>query len=197
MPDTEYWTYGAHPAPGRRGFNFGAPGDRRAQSGTLWQATPVGADPDYPSRNLVAADPATPQRFYHHSSRVKGEGPWKWIGGSGLLGLRSAKVPLDGIDTDQPLVVRLVFAEPEHDRPGRRVFSVALDGKLLVEDLDIVGRARGPLRVVVEEFPAVRYSGRKSGGAPVMELRFTPRIGEPLICGIEVIEAGRLDSPGF
>ncbi len=104
------------------------------------------------------------------------------IAASGLIGLRSARVPLDGIDTRRELLVRLVFCEPEHTEPGRRVFSVPLDGKELVKDLDIVKEAGGPFRALVKELRGVR------AGGDAMGLKFSARAGEPLICGIEIVQ---------
>jgi hypothetical protein len=188
MDDAEYWTYGASPFPGRVGYNFGAPGDRRAADGTLWQATPFLADPQMAERWPVAITPPTVKRFYHHASRIKGGDGLPWVAASGLFGLRSAKVPLEGIDTRKPFLVRLVFCEPEHTAAGRRVFSVALEGKEILRDFDIFAQAGGAWRTVVKEFPAVNYSGRKSGASAALEFSFTPKTGEPLLCGIEMIQ---------
>lgn len=189
MPDVEYWTFGGIPAPGRAGFNFGAPGDRRAEDGTLWRETPCAALPRYGGQTLVATVPETPRRFYHHVSRMRDQGPlrrWEWVAASGLIGVRRARVPLDGVDESKELVVRLVFCEPEHTEPGRRVFGVALDGKELLKNLDVVKEAGGPFRAVVREFRGIRARG----GA--LELTFSGSRGEPLICGVELIQADRL-----
>jgi hypothetical protein len=141
---------------------------------------------DYVGKVMVDTVPERPETFYHHSSRVEGAEPWKWIGGSGMVGLHSARVPLYGIDTARPFAVRLCFAEPEHTRPRNRVFSVALDGQEILKDFDIFRESGGRLRTVVKEYPAVRYSGRKTGSLPAIELTFKASAGEPLICGIEV-----------
>lgn len=206
MKDIETWSRGAAHAPGRIGFNLGAPGDRRDAGGTLWRAVPnlpdqmsrdktiwwgnAGAvNHDYVGKVMVDTVPERPETFYHHSSRVQSAEPWKWIGGSGLVGLHSARVPLCGIDTARQFVVRLCFAEPEHTRPGSRVFSMALDGQEILKDFDIFRESGGRLRTVVKEYPAVKHSGRKAGNLPAIELTFKATAGEPLICGIEVNQA--------
>ena len=203
MPEVEYWTFGTNPTPGRMGYNFGAPGDRPAADGTLWRETPDATErrrkdgflylkyEDKPYRyyggpTLVATDPAEPRAFYHHSSRMAEGGGWAWVGASGLIGLRSAKVPLDYLDAAGGLVVRLYFAEPEHDRPGRRVFSVALDGKVLIEELDVAKEAGGRLRTLVRRFDNVRPASK---GADALSFTFAAKVGEPLICGVEILDA--------
>jgi len=206
MPDVEFWTHGAAHTPGRIGFNLGAPGDRRADDGTLWRAVPNVPDQmsrdktiwwgnagavnhNYVGRVMVETVPQQPERFYRHSSRVKSTEQWKWIGGSGLVGLRSANVPLYGIDIERPFTLRLCFAEPEHTRPGGRVFSVVLGGKEILKDLDVFRESGGQLRTVVKEYSACTYSGRRAGKRAAIELTFKARAGEPLICGIEVEQA--------
>ncbi len=183
MPDVEYWTFGAAPATGRVGFNFGAPGDRRSADGTLWRETPNAILPKYGGRTLVATVPEKPRRFYHHSSRMNAADPWKWIGASGLVGIRSAKLPLDDVDPNRELTVRLYFCEPGPAKPAGRVFSVSLDGRQVLEDLDVAAEAGGPFRTLVKQFPGVRPRRRDA-----IELTFTARAGEPLICGAELIQ---------
>jgi len=85
--------------------------------------------------------------------------------------------------------VRLCFAEPEHTRPGRRVFSVALDGNEILEDFDVFRQSGGKLPAVVREYKAIIYSGRRAGELPAIELTFTAKAGEPLICGIEIVQS--------
>ena len=68
MPEVEYWTYGAVPEPGRIGINLGAPGDRRAESGTLWLEHPVVGGPSPPVP--VSVRLKNPRYFLHHASRI-------------------------------------------------------------------------------------------------------------------------------
>lgn len=208
MKDAEYWTYGADHAPGRAGFNFGAPGDRRCARGTLWRAVPNVADrmardgtlwwgnedardESYSGKLLAATGPRQAETYYHHCSRVVGGEGWNWVAASGVRGLSEAKVPLVGIDTRKRVLLRLCFCEPEHTRPGSRVFSVSLDGREILTKFDIVEHAGGAWRSVVKEFSGIRASGRRMEGVPCIELSFHPMAGQPLLCGVEVLEAGQ------
>jgi outer membrane protein assembly factor BamB len=204
--DVEYWTIGATPAPGRVAYNFGAPGDRRAPDGTLWLSAPAGTDHTYGKTTPVPTVPANPERFCYHSLRMSGDAGWKWVTASGLVGLRSAKVPLVGIDASKPLRIRLYFSEPECNSPGQRVFSVYAGERELVRDLDIAADCGGKLRSLVREVSGFLHDGTvgavqpaatpylapgtKLEPQPLLELRFVPKVGEPVICGVEVIESG-------
>jgi hypothetical protein len=48
--------------------------------------------------------------------------------------------------------VRLMFAEPEEIRPGQRVFDVQLQGKTVLERLDVAAAAGGSRHALVREF---------------------------------------------
>ncbi len=180
MPDAEYWTFGADFDRGRMGLNFGAPGDRRAPDGTLWRAAPCPYDAAYGGRTLFAADPASPKCFVRHSSCMReGEG-WKWVGASGAIGLRKLTIPHPGFRG--AVKVRLYFAEPVHAEAGNRVFSVDIDGRRVLTDLDIVKEAGASLTTIVRE------SACQLAEKPALEVTFTPQCGEPLLCGIELIQ---------
>jgi hypothetical protein len=183
MPEVEYWTYSALPTPGRIGFNFGAPGDRRARNGTLWCEAPLAVTDRYGGTNLVVFTPAQPQTFLHHSSRVSGPDELKWVAASGVIGVRSARLPLLGVSPNKSLQVRLIFCEVEKHQPGERVFEVALDGVAIIRELDIIKETGGPMRVLSKEFKQLKP--RNPG---YLEITFVPKAGEPLICGVELVE---------
>jgi hypothetical protein len=187
--EAEYWTFGAPPTPGCVAYNFGAPGDRRDQEGTLWWSSPGQPAQDLASAPAVATTPAQPAAFYHYRSRMKTSGDLAWVGASGLTGLRAADIPLPGVDARKELLLRLVFCEPGEAGPGERVFSVLLEDRQLLEDFDIAREAGGPWQVVTKEFRGVRPSHGAANGPPVLGLRFRSRSGEPLLCGVEVREA--------
>jgi outer membrane protein assembly factor BamB len=185
-PAVEAWSYGAVPSPGRVAYNLSSPGDRRDGDGTLWRATPQLANLNLSERPLVATAPATAKRFVHHTTRIQGGEGLPWVVASGLVGIRSAKVPLVGLHPRKPITLRLVFVEPEDATPGKRVFSVAVDGKEVLADLDVAKEAGGPWRGLVKEVHDVKYpAGTKSAGSS-LELTFTPKAGEPVLCGIEL-----------
>jgi len=123
MPEAESWgTYGlaykeeppktSDPVT-RVGINFGAPGDRRAENGTLWL--------DYPSVGGLSFDipvktvPEQPKIFRYHSSRVI-EGDLKWVSASGAKGLKSVTIAL-GNSQPRSYIVRVYYAETIHDGP--------------------------------------------------------------------------------
>ncbi len=85
MPGLEIWTHNDFAYDGRRvkqvGINFGAPGDRRADNGTLWMEYPsVGG----PSPNIGVEIEGAGEFFRHHASRIKGE--QTWVSASGVEG---------------------------------------------------------------------------------------------------------------
>jgi len=187
MPEVEQWTFfGTKEINGpirRVGINLGAPGDRRAEDGTLWLEHPAagGASP----APLVTTVPEQPEWFRRHSSRV--EGRWNWVGASGAVGLQSVSVTLDKDGAaERPYTVRLCFAEPEAVKAGARVFRVALQGRTVLGRLDVVKEAGGPLRTLIREFK----------GIPVkkdLEVTLAPEAAgsKPILSGIEIVAEGK------
>jgi outer membrane protein assembly factor BamB len=104
MPEVVHWTFDYYPSPStvtpvkQVGINFGAPGNRYAENGTLWLEFPSigGPSPDIPVRAKYEPRPSKtgrgedPQWFRHHSSRVKGK--HNWITASGVTGLREVSI---------------------------------------------------------------------------------------------------------
>ena len=176
------------------GINLGAPGDRRSDNGMLWLEYPIVGGPS--AKIPVIITPEDCRRFNHHSSRIQGDG-LKWVVASGIEGVSDITVTLaakpGGIDSQEeeqpgqvrPYTVRLYFAEPDEIMPGKRVFDVTIQGKKVLDSLDIVAEAGGSNRRVVKEFSGIMvdydlivdFAQRKKGKAP-------------LICGIEVVAEG-------
>lgn len=75
--------------------------------------------------------------------------------------------------------LRLHFAEPYFTAPGQRRFDVAVDGKPVYENLDVVADAGRKLMALVKEVP-VEVSGRG------IEIEFLGRLGDAFICGIDL-----------
>ena len=93
----------------------------------------------------------------------------------------------DGGKTPRAFTVRLVFAEPEHIKTGERVFDVALQGKVVLKDFDIVRDAGGPRHSLVKEFTGIAATGQ-------LAVRLTPSAAgmrSPILCGIEIIAEKR------
>jgi len=79
-----------------------------------------------------------------------------------------------------PYSVELFFAEPDDLQPGKRVFSVAIQGKEVLSNFDVVREAGGPMRGVVRRFPGVRVED-------ALTISFAAKVGQPLVSGIRLI----------
>jgi len=79
----------------RLGLNFGAPGDRKTDDGTLWLDVPNvgGPSPDIQINTEPTLEKL--QTFYQHSLFLSNGKGWPWVAGSGVVGLK--KVTLKGM----------------------------------------------------------------------------------------------------
>jgi len=162
MPEVETWTsFGAQSpkeAIRRLGLNLAAPGDRKADDGTLWLEYPSvgGASPAID----VTTVPSQPEWFRRHSSQVSAPG-LAWVAASGAKGLSSLSIKLaDNGASIRKYTVRLHFLEPDDVEPGERVFSVTVQGKPAIERLDVVKAAGGRNRSLVKEIRGVEVKDR-------------------------------------
>jgi outer membrane protein assembly factor BamB len=172
MPQAEMWTFGAAETAGRLGINFGAPGDRVSETGTLWSEFPSAGSPD--AKRQVKTD-GTP--FRHHSALFSGEAE-TWIASSGVEGLSELSINPPGKGA---CTVRLYFAEPDvNAKPGSRVFNVSLGNEQVLNELDIVQEAGAPRTVLVKEFKGIKID-------TALGLSFSGVKGQPLICGVEIL----------
>ncbi len=85
--------------------------------------------------------------------------------------------------------VTLQFVEPNYGEAGKRVFGVRIQGKQVLELLDIYGRA-GKNHAVDFEFLGVSVSGG------VMKIAFTREVEFPAIAGITIRSAAAAGRPG-
>jgi len=221
MPEVGYWTFDyylkpSEPIPVKQvGINFGAPGNRYTENGTLWLEFPSvgGPSPDIP----VRASYENPKWFRHHNSRVEGE--FSWIGASGVTGLREVnirifiqpgknpssvnafdkhieKIPTwseeeikGAFEQPRPYTVRLLFAETEEYGIGQRIFNVSIQDQQVLEAFDIVKEAGRINQFVVKEFNRINVIDD-------LKIVFTPTAesqAPPLLCGIEII--AEIDEP--
>jgi len=180
MPEAEMWTYttlGQAGGPIKKvGVNFGAPGDRLADNGVLWLDYPsVGGS----SPNIgVTTVPSNPRWFRHHAARFEGEN-LGWVTASGAIGLTNIAIPLNNAEETEYLV-RLYFAEPENAEAGQRVFDVAIQGQQVLSNFDVAQHAVSDGSGIVREFWPIK-------AATNLTLTLTPLVGQPVICGIEVL----------
>jgi hypothetical protein len=90
--------------------------------------------------------------------------------------------------------VRLHFADPDNAEAGRRVFAVALQGKTVIENLDVAAETGGRFRGLVKEFQDVSVVDGK------VRVEFIPRVDgaegstapsptperAPILCGVQL-----------
>jgi len=196
LPEAEMWTHGlagseekVPPEIKRVGINFGAPGDRRADDGTLWLAFPTtgGGTPKVPIQKAPIEVDGSPHWFRHHSSRASGEG-LAWVAASGAEGVQRIvlhlrpRTPTAGPGSPRHYTVRMQFVEPDDSvRPGERRFDVVLQGKTVLTGFDIVAQTGGAFRSVVRSFSHVPVADDLT-----ISLRpLTQRAA--VVCGVEAI----------
>ena len=214
-PDVEMWTYqgfaNERVEPIRRlGVNFGAPGNRVDDNGTLWLEYPkvtdlppkitdlprkgksTGATPKIESPKIatepfpkieVTTDPAGAGFFRQHSSVM--EGPMAWVCASGATGVQSVRLTLSGhLAQPRAYTVRLYFSEPEDLRPGDRPLSVAIQGQEVLSQFDIVKEAGGRRRGLMRQFSPVLVQDQ-------LVVLLKSRGSRPtVLCGLEIIALG-------
>ena len=185
LPQSEVWSYSALKFDSRKdavrqvGINFGAPGDRQSESGTLWIDYPNagGASPEIP----VQLTGESPRYFRRHSSLLQGDGV-KWVAGSGVEGATKIRLTLSPEEpaTPETYTVRLHFSEPDGARPGERVFDIRIQGQVMAEHVDIARESGSRPLAVVREFRDVKAGAN-------LELGLEPHAGRTVLSGIEVI----------
>ena len=185
MPQThEQWTSWGEMPPEklngkvrRIGLNFGAPGDRVTESGTLWLDQPSvgGPSPILP----VKTSPEQITYRYHHSLRVEGGQGWPWIAASLAEGIESIRI--NGL-TKGTYFLRLTFLEPDPIKPGERIFDVIHQGKKLLSKYDVAKAAGGSMRSTTESFAGLKVEN-------ALVLKLSPIRGKPILSGLELIRS--------
>jgi len=190
MPEGEVWTFNVFTSEEavyplkRLGVNFGAPGDRMADNGTLWLEYPIvgGPSPEIPIE-VTGLNDVEPRVFRHHASQFGGDGP-NWVMASGMEGAEDIRLKLVDGGTPRPYTVRLYLAEPNTPGTEPRLVTIELQGQEVVSALDIAQAAGGSRRGIVREFRGVYV-------ADTLDLRLTVEEGSnpagTVLCGIEVV----------
>lgn len=176
LPEThEQWTiWGEIPAEKlngkiqRIGINFGAPADRKTESGTLWLGYPNIGGPS-PSINIETV-PAQPDSYYHHSVWMKGGEGWPWVAASGFEGIQSLTVR--GLKPGK-YRVQLTFANPTGQE---RNFNISLQGKQVAKAFTSGGEMIG----ATKSFEDIDSTGS-------IRLDLKARTGATQLSGIEII----------
>ncbi len=168
----------------RIGINLGAPGDRMTDDGTLWIDYPASGGPS--PQVKVTTVPAKPETYYRHSLWIEGGTGWPWVGASGAKNLESLTV--HGMKPGK-YQVRLVFAEPDDSKSGKRVFDVKLNDQTVLKSFDLAKEANGRMRVVTRSFP-VEPNG------DTITVKLAAIKGNPILSGVEIISDGlKSDEP--
>ncbi|MCA9121030.1 MAG: PQQ-binding-like beta-propeller repeat protein [Planctomycetaceae bacterium] len=168
------WGPGSVESIQRVGINFGAPGDRMTEEGTLWLEHPIrgGMSPDV----HVSVEPESAEYFYRHSVWIRGGEGWPWVAASGVKGASAVKITglKPGLYT-----LRLYFAEMDDD-PSPRRFTIAVGQQTLVADLDVIKEAGGAMQSIVRETNSLSVGSE-------LRVDLTELTGKTLLSGIEVI----------
>jgi hypothetical protein len=87
---------------------------------------------------------------------------------------------LDGFPANAPCELRLHFAETFWDLPGQRIFSVDLNGESILSGYDIVAKAGGNNKAIIETFLAY------SNASGQLILDFIPEVDNAKVSGITI-----------
>jgi outer membrane protein assembly factor BamB len=173
-------------------INFGAPGDRRDDEGTLWLTFPR-PNKDYPQNNynvpLSIGELDGFSYYRHNADNVEIRSTNRpMIYASGCRGLWQVKMDL--VMGDIPVfpttyTVRLHFAELDDVHPEQRVFDVMIQDRVALNDFDIVKEA-GQNTALVKEFRDIRAMDSLIINFVTEEEKPTDTAA-PILSGIEVI----------
>ena len=186
MPEThEQWaSWGEVPADAldgkihRIGINFGAPGDRMTEGGTLWLDQPNVGGPSPQVRVDVEPVSGGQLRYdYRHSLWIENASPevWPWVAGSVVLG--AGDIQVQGL-SDGVYQVRLIFAETAG---AQRSFGISIQGERIKREFSPAEVAGGTMRGTVVDVPEVLVEDG------TVWVQLTPEVGETCLSGIELI----------
>jgi hypothetical protein len=177
-------------------MNFGAPGDRRDQTGKLWLSWPRPSDnPRNKSTDKTGlaltfdlkTTFAAGGGFVSHDgdATVTDSPELTWVTSSGGRGLTRFSIPLLGADdTPEEYTVRLHFAPAPGSETESQLCSVAIQDKRVLKSLDVPAEKKPR---VVREFSGIQVTNNL-----VVELApasgTTESLRLPIVCGIEVIQ---------
>jgi len=164
-------------------LNLNAAGDRMSKGDFLWLAWPRQTDKPYPHYEpmpLPVTRTGSDTGFRRNADLhpVKGtQSPWLF--NSGITGAGKLIMELGG---GKPRVcrLRLYFMEPEYTRPGQRIFSIKVNGREIVSNLDVFAKAGGKDRALIITKQGIPVS-------KTLELELVPVRGEPLLCAVAVV----------
>jgi hypothetical protein len=193
MPETfEQWASWGLVEPGsltgkihRIGLNFGAPGDRVTDDGTLWLDLPNVGGPS-PDIAVTTEPPLTEVKpFYRHSLFLKAGGKgWPWVAGSGVEGVNVVTVSGMKAGTYR---VKISVAVPD-EMLGLHPGSLKIQAGDQTASLEQKAISSGVAQWVELE-------GVKTAPDGSLRIEFSSENGNPILNGIEVIDVGLPSSP--
>ena len=158
---TQYSAIGDMTPVKRLAVNLGAAGDRSDAGGKLWLAWPR------PFTGRLVLPLNIEDTFHSGGKFVKRSSSYTpiagtddpWLFTSSATGLKTCEIPLlEPADGTALYSVRLAFADPVNSRPGERVFDVKLQGKVVLENLDIAKETGGADRALFKQFGPVEVT---------------------------------------
>jgi len=183
-PWTVFITHGPMTPAQHFAINFGAPGDMKDDSGTVWFGYPrpkvyYGVKFDLKEKLIKGMG------FFNRDWRGESfEGTDKpWLFASGCVGLLKCEIPLiDDLWGESPGIytVRLGFAAPSGDKVGSRVFDIKLQGEKVADAFDIIKEAGGPNKIVTKEFKRIYVEN-------TLSLELEPRVADPSVFQAPII----------
>ncbi|MGA2618044.1 MAG: PQQ-binding-like beta-propeller repeat protein [Thermoguttaceae bacterium] len=183
-----YYSASGPTTPVRRlALHFGAMGDRKDSAGKLWLAYPRPNGPLVLSLKIgttFCPGGAYAARNSAYTPIADTDDPWLFA--SAAKGLTRCTIPLvASSETAARYRVRLALSDPDNDRPGQRVFDIAIQGKLVCAACDIVRESGGRDRSLWKEFSDVPVTGD-------LRLELVPRVSPstpdrmPILQGVEI-----------
>ncbi len=195
-PASKNTAWGMYSSPGpltpveHLAINFGAPGDRRDEDGTLWLSYPR----PYTGRLVLPLDLFTQLLpgggFVSGNSRFLSvpASPCPWVYASKVRGLQRCSIPVTGPD-DPPgfYTVKLHF-RPDPDKPAPAALSaIKLQGKTVARKVRFESRSGdGESGTLVKIFPDIFVEGRLTCEL-LSNKEGLPPDRAPFLNGIEII----------
>jgi hypothetical protein len=111
-----------------------------------------------------------------------------WLFASCAKGLKRCKVPLLS-EADEPAeyTVRLYFADFENEQAGKRIFDIKLQGKLVLNNFDIVRQAGGSCKAIVRQFRGIVVKDNLVIELMAQDNDLSSKDILPVLCGFEAL----------
>jgi len=206
-PDYERWaiygTGGSNTPVRHLALNLGAAGDRRDPAGILWFGYPRPSLPgdraamgiSFPLKTEFIESGGYDRRSTEATPVAGTDTPWVYT--SCARGLKRCVVPLLS-DGDKPAqyTVRLYFTDFDNAEAGKRTFDVKLQGKVVLENVDIAGQAGAAGKAVVREVAGVAVTRDLDIQLVRKDEKASSVSTMPLLCGVELVRETKVADAG-